>query len=470
MILSEAFWSFSVIKRDPHMGLSKRSKSFSLVPPFRGFLFFLSLILFSQSNLGLANFSTPPSAQPSSVAFSPTCSGVDMLTDGTGTVSDGSGVGDYGNGLDCQWLIQPEGAVSVTLIFSGFDLEPCFDFVRLYDGSDTSAALLGEYEGNVLPSEITTSGGALLIRFTTDSSNTASGWSASYSSSYCTGTDTLTSLSDTISDGSGTFAYGPNAECLWLVSPARADSVALDFISFNLENGNDSVLVYDGATTSDSLLRAMTGSSLPGQIVSGGSELLIQFISNESVQSSGWSAVYTAFIPQVCPDSVWVAEAPMASDTFQASDYLESDGEVHADSVVVFLADHIRLLPGFHAMPGADFHALPIGCVEPLPRKDAQVSEMRPDEPEDIALPLTCYPNPFRDQATIEFKLKRATTVTLRVHDFSGNAVISIFSNERLDPGTYHEVIRKGQLVPGIYIIVLRTGNGQVKTRKLVLQ
>jgi hypothetical protein len=52
----------------------------------------------------------------------------------------------------------------------------------VYDGATTAAPLLGSYTGTTLPEAITSSGGSLLVRFTSDYSVTRSGWSANYSS------------------------------------------------------------------------------------------------------------------------------------------------------------------------------------------------------------------------------------------------------------------------------------------------
>ena len=110
------------------------------------------------------------------------CSGTTNLTSASGSFSDGSGASSYNNNADCKWLIQPSGATSITLSFSSFALETCCDYVRIYDGTTTSAPLLGSFNGTSLPPSITSTGGDMLVHFTTDGSVTAAGWSASYTS------------------------------------------------------------------------------------------------------------------------------------------------------------------------------------------------------------------------------------------------------------------------------------------------
>ena len=98
----------------------------------------------------------------------------------TGTVTDNSGNAGYGNNMSCEKLIQPAGAVSVILSFNSFATESGYDFVRVYDGSTASSPLLGEFSGTSLPAAVTSTGGSMLIVFTTDGGVVAQGWSATY--------------------------------------------------------------------------------------------------------------------------------------------------------------------------------------------------------------------------------------------------------------------------------------------------
>jgi hypothetical protein len=82
--------------------------------------------------------------------------------------------------MDCQKLIQPLNAATITLVFTEFATESGYDFVRVYNGSTTSAPLLGQFSGNSLPPSVTATNGSMLITFTTDVGVVASGWSANY--------------------------------------------------------------------------------------------------------------------------------------------------------------------------------------------------------------------------------------------------------------------------------------------------
>jgi uncharacterized protein (TIGR02145 family) len=73
--------------------------------------------------------------------------------------------------------------MKILVIFSDFNTETGYDFLRIYDGADISAPLIGSYHGLNGPGTIaaTNDSGALTFKFTSDLSVTKSGWSATVS-------------------------------------------------------------------------------------------------------------------------------------------------------------------------------------------------------------------------------------------------------------------------------------------------
>ena len=117
---------------------------------------------------------------PVTISAASYCSGTVVLTAFSGSFSDGSENNNYINDSDCKWLIQPDEVSSITLEFSSLSLEDSYDFIRVYDGSTFSAPLLGVFSGSSLPPPLTSSGGVMLVHFTSDYSITAEGWEATY--------------------------------------------------------------------------------------------------------------------------------------------------------------------------------------------------------------------------------------------------------------------------------------------------
>jgi hypothetical protein len=236
------------------------------------------------------------------------CTGTNILnTADYGTVSDGSGTSNYCNNSNCSWLIQPPNATSITLNFTAFDLEQAstdgnsiYDVVEVYDGTSTSATLIGKFTGSTIPQAITSSGGSMFIKFTSDISDTFQGWTAYYTStqnSYCnSSSSTLTAPSGTFSDGSGVDKYANNSECSWLIQPPNANTITLSFTSFDSELNYDGVIVFDGANTTSPVIGQFTGSTLPPSVTSTGGSMLVVFLSDETLRANGWNANYTSSV------------------------------------------------------------------------------------------------------------------------------------------------------------------------------
>ncbi len=106
------------------------------------------------------------------------CSNNQIFTQ-SGSISDGSGPANYQNQTTCLWLIQPADGGEITLKFNDFDTEADHDFVTVYDGSEK----IGEFSGSELPPDVVAVSGVMTVVFSTNSSITAQGWSASFETS-----------------------------------------------------------------------------------------------------------------------------------------------------------------------------------------------------------------------------------------------------------------------------------------------
>lgn len=94
-----------------------------------------------------------------------------------GILSDmGGPTGNYYNGEHYDFVIAPSSARSVSMTFESFDIAD--DRLRLYDGTSTSAPLLGEFTGTANPGTITATSGAITLEFESNDSLTAAGWNA----------------------------------------------------------------------------------------------------------------------------------------------------------------------------------------------------------------------------------------------------------------------------------------------------
>jgi len=108
-----------------------------------------------------------------------------QLTTCAGEFYDPGGTGEYGNNLDYTMTIYPTGTdKKLEVTFTSFDIEDesnCnYDYLEIYDGTSTSATLIGKYCGTDSPGTVTATNpdGALSFHFYSDVYVTAPGWTA----------------------------------------------------------------------------------------------------------------------------------------------------------------------------------------------------------------------------------------------------------------------------------------------------
>jgi len=215
-----------------------------------------------------------------------------------GTIEDGSGpVSEYQDDASCSWLISPDDSVqNITLSFTEFNTNPS-DKVIIYNGSTIDDPVLGVFSGQAIPSDIISTGPAMLVTFMSDGATTAGGWKAKYNctlNDFCTGETILTDLSGTISDRSNQFQYRNNSSCTWKLIPDcnYLGMTTLKFTKFNTEEKVDRVDIFD--LNSGSLLASYSGNYAipPDSVTSPSGKMLIHFTTSPSVRNEGWEATY----------------------------------------------------------------------------------------------------------------------------------------------------------------------------------
>ena len=105
-----------------------------------------------------------------------TCSGLFYDSEGANA--------NYGDNLDYTMTFYPETEdASISVIFTEFNTEANYDYLYIYNGTSTSATLIGQYSGTTSPGTVTATNaeGALTFRFTSDSNTNRAGWVATVS-------------------------------------------------------------------------------------------------------------------------------------------------------------------------------------------------------------------------------------------------------------------------------------------------
>lgn len=122
-------------------------------------------------------------------------------TSHTGTLYDSGGpTGSYQNSENCGFLIDLNCASSITLSFSSLQTESCCDYIRVYDGANSSGTQLLNASGSVTPAPVTAYSGKMYIIFTTDGSVISNGFTASWTAVVPSGTPPIGnfSIADTV--------------------------------------------------------------------------------------------------------------------------------------------------------------------------------------------------------------------------------------------------------------------------------
>ncbi len=226
------------------------------------------------------------------------CDMSEIFTSGSGYIKHAFEDNNYYNNEYCSWLIAPTNANYVVIDFKGMDVAP-FDYLKVYDGPNSDSPLIGVYNGNEIPEQITSSSNEVFIQFQTNYSVTGLGWYIYYTSGndYCDAMEVLTDDSGEITDGSGDEQYLNDIYCSWLISPDNAKKIVIETNEFDLDY-NDKLYVYDGNSIDAPLIGTYSLSNTPPTSFSsseGIGELYFVFETNSSETNSGWSFNYKTY-------------------------------------------------------------------------------------------------------------------------------------------------------------------------------
>ncbi|MGC8864824.1 MAG: C10 family peptidase [Bacteroidales bacterium] len=236
------------------------------------------------------------------------------IKDMVGTLEDGSGpVAPYLNNASAKWLLNPQtdtdSVTSITVSFQRFDMQ-AGDTLYIYNGADVTAPLVGKYSGSSLPSQFTSNGNKVLLHMVTNGNGQAQGWLLNFQANrptFCSGTKTYTDYSATFDDGSGSFNYVPNSNCMYKITPPYASSVTLYFDYFESEPDNDWLKVYDLKT--QQLLATISGVYAPGTapdpITSPSGQFYLIWKTDGAFNYKGWQVHYETLNVGMEPDQLF---------------------------------------------------------------------------------------------------------------------------------------------------------------------
>ncbi len=203
----------------------------------------------------------------------------------SGTLYDSGLCSDYTNNTSGTLTISPTGATSVTVTFTSFSFESGYDKLYIYNGPTTASPQFtgSPFSGTNLPGPLTSSGGSITIRQTSDGGVVASGFAMNWTCATPANPPVPAFIANTTSSCTGTISFTdqssntPNA-WLWKFGDGQTSTLqnpthtyaangtyTVKLIAYNTF-GNDSITKTNYVTIS-----MPAGPSVTGSIICTGS-------------------------------------------------------------------------------------------------------------------------------------------------------------------------------------------------------
>uniref|UniRef100_A0A915CMW5 CUB domain-containing protein n=1 Tax=Ditylenchus dipsaci TaxID=166011 RepID=A0A915CMW5_9BILA len=201
---------------------------------------------------------------------------------------------DYPDNRDCIYKIKvPEGNL-VNLVFYTFNLlSECCDNVKIFNGDSTDETdRIKKVTGNMVssvPAVRTKTSNVMTVNFISDMQNHDKGFYARFDAI------PLSNTSPSNISPKWPNLYQNQASCEYHIRVPEGQQIELYFNFFDTENRWDHLSVYEGDNISDTKLMTYSGYQQKGiTLKSTGSNMLLYFLSNTSVQRKGFSITYHA--------------------------------------------------------------------------------------------------------------------------------------------------------------------------------
>ncbi|MCS6790882.1 MAG: glycosyl hydrolase family 18 protein [Bacteroidia bacterium] len=144
---------------------------------------------------------------------------------------------------------------------------------------------------------------------------------------------------DTFFDMGGTHGNYFNREnWTWTLAPTGASQVTVTFQAFQLENGYDTLFIYNGPTTSAPLIGHYTGNSSPGIVTGTSGSLTFRYKSDNATNSTGWLATWQCAISTQPPTTLIQPIETWQGRNFSVSFADNDDGSI--ENRYICIADY----------------------------------------------------------------------------------------------------------------------------------
>ncbi|KAG8133889.1 hypothetical protein E2320_011642 [Naja naja] len=243
---------------------------------------------------------------------------------------------NYDNNHECIYSIQVQAGKGINISARTFHLAQA-DVLKIYDGKDNTAHLLGAFTGASLRGlTLSSTSNHIWLEFNSDAEGTDEGFQLVYTSfelSHCEDpgvpqfgykiSDQGHFAGSTIiygcnpaecggrfkGESSGRilspgypFPYDNNLRCMWIIEVDPGNIVSLQFLAFDTEASHDILRVWDGPPENDMLLKEISGSLIPEGIHSTLNIVTIQFDTDFYISKSGFAIQFSSSVATACRD------------------------------------------------------------------------------------------------------------------------------------------------------------------------
>ncbi|KAK2515249.1 hypothetical protein Q9233_014448 [Columba guinea] len=207
---------------------------------------------------------------------------------------------NYENNHECIYSIQVQAGKGINISARTFHLAQG-DVLKIYDGKDNTAHLLGAYTGASLRGlTLSSTSNHLWLEFNSDMEGTDEGFQLVYTTE-CGGRFKGESSGRILSPGYP-FPYDNNLRCMWVIEVDPGNIVSLQFLAFDTEASHDILRVWDGPPENEMLLKEISGSLVPEGIHSTLNIVTIQFDTDFYISKSGFAIQFSSSVATACRD------------------------------------------------------------------------------------------------------------------------------------------------------------------------
>jgi len=156
-----------------------------------------------------------------------------------------------------------------------------------------------------------------------------------------------------------------------------------------------------------------------------------------------------------------------------AEDYIVTNSA----KVKLIAAGDINLYPKFHARRGGRFQAIPVkvGLPPICLNMNKKGSELEDDEFQYLFEEakdhwIKGYPNPFIENAAIQYFIAQDEELSITLHDLYGREVKRLVDCARIEAGFHKIMFDAADLEAGIYLLTLRTQRYSESTKLIKME